>query len=145
MMTKDVVLPRKGTFGNKVPQMKSKRFRLSSSATERMKQIKGRTGFKTENIIPRIGLCLSLKENGLPNPDDYDQEGKEYNRYTLLGEWDSFYTAIIREHMNEHGLSEDEMDEYFRAHLNRGVLIAYALIKNLTDIPRLVEVSQQEQ
>lgn len=124
--------------------MKANRFRLSAAVTERLKLVKGRTGFKTDNIIPRIGFCLSLAEQKLPNPKDYDQEGKEFNRYTLLGEWDDIYVALLREDLKNHEIDLSNEADYFRAHLNRGVIIASRLIKSLPDIPKLVEFAQRK-
>ena len=122
--------------------MKANRFRLSTAATERLKLVKGRTGFKTDNIIPRIGFCLSLAEKNPPNPKDYDQDGKEFNRYTLLGEWDEIYVALLRENLKNHKIDFINEFDYFRAHLNRGVIIASRLIKSLPDIAKLVEFAQ---
>ena len=124
--------------------MKANRFRLSKASTDRLKMIKMRTGFKTDNIIPRIGFCLSLAERSLPNPEDYDQEGKEFNRYTLLGEWDDIYVALLRENLKNKDISDDIESDYFRAHLNRGVVLASRNIKSIQDIARLVETAHAD-
>ena len=124
--------------------MKAKRFKLSTAATERLRFVKGRTGFKTDNIIPRIGFGLSLAEKNPPNPKDYDQDGKEFNRYTLLGEWDDIYVALLRENLKNHKIDIIDEFDYFRAHLNRGVIIASRLIKSLPDIAKLVEIAQRK-
>ena len=98
--------------------MKAKRFKLSTAATDRLRLVKGRTGFKTDNIIPRIGFCLSLAEKNPPNPKDYDQDGKEFNRYTLLGEWDDIYVALLRENLKNHKIELFSSNRMLQVHMS---------------------------
>ena len=75
--------------------MSFNRIRISKSATVRLSMLKGRTGL-TPNILCRIGFCLSLGESTVPNPENYDEEGQEFNRYTLTGEWDKFLLPYLK-------------------------------------------------
>jgi len=116
--------------------MKLTKIVLSSEASERLKQLKARTGL-TPNILSRIGLCLSLSEPGVPNPDLYPEEDREFNRYTLLGEWDDLYVALLRQRLLQDGLPAEEAERQFRAHLHRGVEALAKLAKTLPDVLRL--------
>src|SRR6185503_3378092 len=78
--------------------MQINKIRLTNDASERLKQMKGRTGL-THNILARIGFCLSLNEPAIPNPDQYPEEDREFNRYTLLGEWDDIYVALLKQRL----------------------------------------------
>jgi len=116
--------------------MKLNKVVLSSEASERLKQLKARTGL-TPNILCRIGLCFSLSEPGMPDPDLYPEEDREFNRYTLLGEWDDLYVALLKQRLLQDGLPEDEAERQFRAHLHRGVQSLAKLAKALPDLLRL--------
>lgn len=105
----------------------------------RLKQLKGKTGL-TPNLLCRIGLCLSLEEPGIPDPNLYaDETAREFNRYTLTGPWDKFFFVLLRERMAQDGLDvEKKLQEQFLAHLSRGVLNLYSRIDEVEDIADLV-------
>lgn len=109
---------------------------LSSEASERLKQLKARTGL-TPNILSRIGLCLSFAEPAIPDPHLYPEEDREFNRYTLLGEWDDLYVALLKHRLLQDGLPLEEAERQFRAHLHRGVESLAKLAKTLPDVLRL--------
>lgn len=114
------------------------RVRMSKGATSRLQMLKGKTGL-TPNILLRIAVCYSLNEPRIPNPEMYDEEGQELNRYTLTGEWDCFYMGLLRERLIADGLNpEDDLFPQFRAHLNRGVFSIFARIKDLSDFQSLL-------
>jgi DNA sulfur modification protein DndE len=109
------------------------RIRISEKATFRLNQLKGRTGL-TPNILSRIAICYSLNDPTIPNPDEYDEQGQEINRFTLTGEWDTFFTALIKERCINDGLDpEKDLYDQLRAHLNRGVFGLFPQIKSLGD------------
>lgn len=116
--------------------MQINKIRVCNEASERLKLLKGRTGL-TPNILARLGFCLSLKEAGIPNVDLYPEEDREFNRYTLLGEWDDLYVALLRQRMTQDGLPDSQLEDQFRAHLNRGVIALSKLVKSMPDIARL--------
>ncbi|KKF99592.1 DNA sulfur modification protein DndE [Methanosarcina mazei] len=118
--------------------MKFNRIRISKGATVRLQQLKGRTGL-TPNIFARMAICYSLNDPQIPDPSEYDEEGQELNRYTLTGEWDSFFIALMKERCVKDGLNpEEDLVPQFRAHLNRGVYSIFSRIKNLGDIKNLL-------
>lgn len=123
--------------------MSFQRIRISKSASSRLSLLKGRTGL-TPNILCRIGLCLSLADRSIPDPKRYDEGGQEFNRYTLTGEWDAFFVAVVKERIIADGLDADrDLIEQFRAHLNRGALSLYNRVKDLGDLCELVPSKNQ--
>ena len=111
----------------------------------RLTQLKSKTGL-TPNLLCRIGLCLSLEEPGIPDPDLYnDETAREFNRYTLTGPWDEFFFALLRERMVQDGLDvEEKLEEQFLAHLSRGVLNLYSRIDEVEDIADLVNNARRK-
>ena len=114
------------------------RIRLSEKATNRLSQLKGRTGL-TPNILARFALCYSLNDPQIPNPDDYDEKGIEINRYTLTGEWDQMIVALLTERlMNDDLDPEENLAPQLRAHINRGTFGIFSLVKGLGDLQSLL-------
>jgi DNA sulfur modification protein DndE len=111
---------------------------LSTEASDRLKQLKAKTGL-TPNILSRIGFCLSLSEPGIPNVELYPEEDREFNRYTLLGEWDDLYVALLRQRLLQDGMPTEQIEDHFRAHLHRGVIALAKLAKGLPDLIRLAQ------
>jgi DNA sulfur modification protein DndE len=118
--------------------MRVNKILVSKDASERLKHLKARTGL-APNILSRIGLCLSLSEPAIPDPARYSDEGREFNRYTLLGEWDDLFVALLKQRLAQDRISESQLEEQFRAHLNRGILSLFGLAKGLTDLARICE------
>lgn len=113
--------------------MRLNKLKLCKDASDRLKHLKARTGL-APNILSRIGFCLSLSELAIPNPASYAEDDREFNRYTLLGEWDDLYVALLRQRLAKDGLSEEQMEEQFRAHINRGVITLFGLVKSPADL-----------
>ncbi len=116
--------------------MKSNKIVLSKNASDCLKQLQGRTGL-TPNILSRIGFCLSVSEPGVPDPSLYPEEDREFNRYTLLGEWDGLYVALLKQRLSEDGLSVEDAEVQFRAHLHRGVISLSRIAKTAIDLLRI--------
>ena len=109
---------------------------MSRSSTSKLSVLRRRTGL-TPNLLCRIGLCYSLESPGLP-PLDFDEEGKELNRYTLTGEWDSLFTSILIERLYQDNIDyELEGELYLKAHLNRGISMIHSRVKKLPDLLKL--------
>lgn len=120
------------------------RIYVSEEVDLRLRNIKVRTGL-TPNLVCRLGFCLSLAQKGIPDPQLYsDSQGREFNRYTLTGQWDMFFFALLRERMAADKLDiEKDMEGQFKAHLSRGVLMLYQRLKNIEDLADLVGEAQQ--
>ncbi len=116
--------------------MQLNKIKLTTEASDKLKQLKARTGL-TPNILCRLGFCLSLKDASVPDPEKFPEEDREFNRYTLLGEWDSLYVALLRQRMHEDGLPQDNEVAHFRAHVNRGVLHLSKRVKSVADLAGL--------
>jgi DNA sulfur modification protein DndE len=123
--------------------MRVNKIRLSKDASERLKHLKARTGL-APNILSRLGFCLSLSEPAIPSPATYAEEDREFNRYTLLGEWDSLFVALLKQRLANDQISPEELEEQFRAHLNRGILSLYGLVKSMSDLARICEKGSYE-
>jgi DNA sulfur modification protein DndE len=114
------------------------RVQLDSNVTDKLAQLKQQTGL-TPNYLARIGLCYSLNEKRPPTAESYDSDGQTLNRYTLLGEHDALYTALVKKRMlNENRDPDEELYEYFLTHLNRGVERLNGRVSGIGDLYSLI-------
>ena|ERR1017187_5434252 len=121
--------------------MRFTKIRLTKDASNRLRFLAGRTGL-TPNLLCRMGFCLSLEEPKIPNPDDFAEEEREFNRYTLLGEYDALYIALLRQRLHQDGLDNGELEGHFRAHLNRGITLLQQRVRTVADLASLVPAGQ---
>lgn len=120
--------------------MKLTRLRFCEEADQRLRVLKARTTI-TPNLLCRIGFCLSLAEPTPPSPADYPEDSqREINRYTLTGQYDGIFLALLRERCVKDGVptNGDLFEDQFRAHMNRGVLLLFQRVKSLPDLCRLL-------
>lgn len=116
---------------------------LSKDVANRLSMVFARTQIQP-NLLCRIGFCLSLREPSIPNPAEYagDNSGREFNRYTLTGEWDLLFVTLLRQRCEKDGLDpENDFDDQFAAHLGRGVILLFDRVKNLRELRRAFEPS----
>ena len=120
-------------------QLTLKRVRFSKEADSWLKVLKSRTGI-TPNLLCRLAICLSLGERGIPDPGKYPEDSeREINRYTLLGEFDPAFLALLRQRFGQDKLDDDvSLDAYFRAHIHRGIVLLATRLKGLSDLPGLL-------
>jgi DNA sulfur modification protein DndE len=107
-----------------------------------MRILKGKTGI-TPNILARLGFCLSLEEPGVPgNPFEDESAGREIKRVTLLGEHDLVYVCLLRSWIAARGpekaVSQQEFDDLFVAHMNRGFELISSRMRALADLQTIV-------
>ena len=90
-----------------------------------------------------MAICLSIADPTIPNTKLHDEKGQEFSRYTLLGEWDAFFMALLRERLIHDGLDpEKDLLTQFKAHVNRGISMLFSRVKSLDDIYELVASAQ---
>ncbi len=115
--------------------------RLTTEASNRLRFLAGKTGV-TPNLLCRLSFCLSLAEPSIPNPAEYVEEDREFNRYTLLGEYDRFFIALLRQRCRADGIESTELPSYFRAHINRGVVLLQQRVRNVADLANLIPTAR---
>lgn len=115
-------------------QLQLKRLRFCKEADTWLRVMKSRTEI-TPNLLCRLGFCMSLEEQGVPNPKKYPEDSdREINRYTLLGEYEAVFVSLLRQRLREDRIEDESLDDQFRAHMNRGVLLLQGRLKDLPDL-----------
>lgn len=124
--------------------MSLSRIYVNKEVDQALRNLKARTGL-TPNLLCRLGFCLSLAEPDTPDPQLYvANQAREFNRYTLTGQWDLFFFSLLRERLVNDGLDlEADLEPQFKAHLSRGVLLLARRLKNLADLSNLIATAQR--
>ena len=120
------------------------RIYVGQEVDNRLRVLKARSGL-TPNLLCRLGFCLSLAEPGIPDSKLYDDgQVREFNRFTLTGQWDLFFFSLLRERLVQDELDiELNLEIQFKAHLNRGVMLLYQRLKRLEDLADIIVDAQK--
>lgn len=112
--------------------------RLSIRAQNHMGMLKSRTGLPI-NVLVRFGMCLSLKDASIPNPDMYDEKGMELMPHILFGENERLFAALFQQRLHDDGLDyEKYASRMIRAHVNRGAGMLFPRINKLDDFAKIL-------
>lgn len=110
------------------------KIRASSRTTHLFGMLKTSTGIGPE-AWARLSICLSLRQKGIPNPDEYNKEGSEFTSSRLFPTDEKMYLALILYRLKQDGLDPKiYLNEMTRAHLNRGAISLKQRVNSLFDI-----------
>ena len=119
--------------------MQFSRYRFSYRTQNLYAQLKSRTGLGI-NVLARFGLCLSLKDRSIPNPEEYDEKGMEILPSVLFGENENIYRSLMLDRLHKEGLTTEELfHRMTRAHLNRGAAALHSRIHDLSDFYGMIQ------
>ena len=105
--------------------------------------LKTRTGI-TPNILSRFGICLSLKDPSMPNPDEFDELGTEFLPNVLFGDYEKMFYALKVNRLHRDKLDPElYLNRMMRAHLNRGVYSLLSRIHHLSDIHEMIRAERK--
>ena len=117
------------------------KLRISADATSKLRSLRQRTGV-TPNLLCRMAIILSLEEGPLGGAAIPDEDGSEFNAYTLTGEYGALIAALLR--FVEEGQEPDApledavLLDRLRGHIHRGVGTLSVRAKSPADILRLL-------
>ena len=91
-------------------------------------------------MLARYGICLSLEDPSIPNPDMYDEKGMELLPHILYGKNEVLFSVLFQQRLQEDKLDYDVYaNRMIRAHLNRGAGMLFPRIDELEDFGKLLE------
>ena len=120
------------------------KLKISSDATSKLRSIRQRTGI-TPNLLCRMAIMISLEAGPLGGAAIPDEDGSEFNAYTLTGEYGALIAALLRwveeGQTGEVELPNDVLLDRLRGHIHRGVGTLAVRAKSPTDLLRLVPIA----
>ena len=123
--------------------MQFSRIHTSQRCRGILSNLKIKTGL-TPNILSRFGICLSLKDPSIPNPEEFDELGTEFLPLVLFGEHEKLFLALVIDRLHRDGLDPEKyLNIMLRAHLNRGVYSLVARIHSLSAINEMIKAEMK--
>ncbi|WOV92925.1 MAG: DndE family protein [Candidatus Nitrosoabyssus spongiisocia] len=114
--------------------MQFDKIKVSSRTTHLFGMLKNSTGIGSESW-GRLSLCLSIKQKGIPNPDEYNKSGTEFLPSQLFFPNYNMYLALMINRLRQDNLNPKlYLTEMTRSHLNRGAISVKQRINNMFDI-----------
>ena len=103
----------------------SSRLKISKKASEQLDHISNRLDLR-RNIICRLAIGRSLAEKGsVKSIRPKDSAGYEFNRYTLTGEYDDIFKALVKQHERKEMDDRKYISTFLRNHIERGIQLLY--------------------
>lgn len=101
------------------------KLKLSRESSKRLEYLSNKLGLR-RNIICRLAIGRSLaKIESVENNEPEDSAGYEFNRYTLTGEQDDIFKALVIQHEGKKLNDSLYFSKYLRNHIERGVDLLY--------------------
>ena len=111
---------------------------FSKEASEALNKLKGKVGLNW-NALSRIGFCLSLNDPVAPDIREPRSLGDiTIDRKTLLGTEEEIYLGLLRQYCVERNIPQELQKEYFKAHMDRGVILLSKRVGGLKDLTQLL-------
>jgi len=124
-------------------QLQFSRIHTSQRCRGILSNLKIKTGL-TPNILSRFGICLSLKDPSVPNPEEFDELGTEFLPLVLFGEHEKLFLALMIDRLHRDGLDPEKyLNIMLRAHLNRGVYSLVSRVYGLSGINEMIKAEMK--
>ena len=121
--------------------MNYSKLKISADAASKLRSLRQRTGI-TPNLLCRIAIMTSLEEGPLGGASIPDEDGSEFNAYTLTGDYGALIAAFLRwvedDPEGREPLDNDALLSLLRGHIHRGVGALAVRAKSPADILRLI-------
>lgn len=103
----------------------SKKLKLSSEKSDQLNYLSSRLDIR-RNIVCRmaIGRSLAMKKS-IKDFKTEDNSGFEFNRYTLTGDYDDIFKALVLQHERKRIGDNQYFSKYLRNHMERGIGLLY--------------------
>jgi len=116
--------------------------RVSEKAKHQLLTLKRRTGILQWNVLCRWALLASLAERTIPPHEEIVTDSNvEMSWKTFAGTLDDAITAVVRQRAHEDKVDLEELPQFFKIHLHRG--IAY-LLNGAQDLRGLIAMGASE-
>jgi len=98
---------------------------LSSDSSKQLQFLSQRLNLR-RNIICRLAIGRSLRDpESVKSTSPKDNDGFEFNRYTLTGDFDNVYKAMIVQHEGRRMYNKVYFSTFLRNHIERGIYMLY--------------------
>jgi len=101
------------------------KLKLSKAASDKVDFLSNRLDIR-RNIVCRLAVGRSLREpKSVRSFKPANDEGREFNRYTLTGDFDPIFKALIVQHEAKKVNDREYFSTFLRNHMEIGVNLLY--------------------
>jgi len=98
------------------------KFRTSREAEDGLRALHKKTDLPF-NLLCRLAWSRSLSVDQPVDLSKLEITGKEFNRYSVTGDYDELFKCLTAEHTGKRLSDDDFFSGYFKAHVDRGVAL----------------------
>ena len=107
------------------------KLKISKEMSEYLDYLSNKLGLR-RNIVCRLAVGRSLDElNSIKDFKSKNSSGFEFNRYTLTGESDDIFKALIIQHERQNLTDDQYFLKFLRNHIERGIELLYEEYKRV--------------
>lgn len=104
----------------------STKLKLSKESSNKLDYLSNRVGLR-RNLLCRIAMGKAIAEGKLfEKIIASDSAGYEFNRYTLTGDRDELYKALVVQHENKIISEEEYLPKYLKYYIEEGLHILHS-------------------
>jgi len=124
---------------------------ISKSSSEKVDHLAAKIKYMDLATLARVAIGISIQKHGKDLWDHQDGSRlKEFNRYSLLGDYESFYKTLF-DSVYEKKIDDDDFfstQSYMRNHIESGITMLYDLYQSCNQdtnqfIAKLIDLSKQ--
>jgi DNA sulfur modification protein DndE len=123
--------------------MFSSRLKTSNITANKLDDIHKTLRLSSKAAVARIAIGLSLNLKSDPRLDYSEQindnSGFEFQRSTLLGEYEDVYRVLIIEHLQKYIFEDQYYPNLVKAHIERGIYLLHSEMKMAGNRDKLVK------
>jgi DNA sulfur modification protein DndE len=103
----------------------SSKLKLSKAASDKVDLLSNRLDIR-RNIVCRLAVGRSLREpKSVRSLKPANDDGREFNRYTLTGDFDPIFKALIVQHEAKKVNDREYFAVFLRNHIENGINLLY--------------------
>lgn len=100
-------------------------------------EIERSTSLKPFTLV-KHAIAWSLKDGVPADKFNFDSNGQELNRQTIMGEFDEYFKVLIEQVEGRHLADEEFFPKYVKAHIDRGAIILESRFKHAGNMDKYV-------
>lgn len=108
--------------------MNTVRLKTSEETERKIDEMNSSLRLSTKAAVARIAIGVSLKKQEEPSYKfrSVDSNGFEFQRFTLTGDYDDLYKAMIIEKHGKPLMDSEYFPKYVKMHIEHGVSLLYS-------------------
>lgn len=113
------------------------KLKTAKRTQEIFSEIERSTHLKPYTLV-KHAIAWSLKDGTPVDKFNYDSNGQELNRQTIMGEFDEYFKVLIEQVEGRHLTDDEFFPKFVKAHIDRGTIILESRFKHAGNMDRYV-------